>query len=392
MAVPLEKIYYTAMRKYGMALLSGTAGIWNPISWIHTVEDIQVVSFLKGQELVIITGINKPTKPQLIDFTKSVFQAKASGLVFNIGPFIHSVPEEIIQFGKENNFPIFTLPWEVKLVDFDREFCNLIIHSENEQHNLCSAFRTAIFSPEDTKLYLPILEEEGISLEEQYCLVKFMPQVPESTEHYDNTKLFYDLRQYCEKVMNKTGKRFVIFRHDYFMTIIIPDTSITQVKNILSEIYLFSEKFYQNVTLYCAVSRCNLELDRLSECYETLSLVCKLGVKQGRKVWLWEDLGVFSLLLSIHHQEQENIEEYYQATIGPLVTYDKENGTQYCRILQLYLESNGNMQDVADTCFLHRNTISYHLKKISEMLGCNLYSMRDRVMLSIAFYIKELQG
>lgn len=389
MAVPLEKIYYTAMRNYGMKLLGGASGIWNTISWIHTVEDIQVIDFLRGQELVIITGIKNPDVQQLYDFTKSVYEVKAGGLIFNIGPFISSVPEVIIQFANENNFPVFSLPWEVRLVDFNREFCNLIIRSEQESQNLCSAFRNAIFSPLETQLYLPVLQKEGISAEEKYCMVKCMPQIlGEDIQHYDNTKLYYDLRQHCERIMNKLQKKFVIFRHDCYLTIVIPATNRKQVQNVITEISSFWKWQKQSGRIYFAVSKFEITIERLSEYYDTLSYMCKLAAKEDKPVRYWNDLGILSLVFSIRDMEQ--LTDYENSVIGVLEKYDSENNTDYCRILSMYLERNGNMQEVADQCFLHRNTVSYHLKKISEMLGCDLYSTEDRVKLYIAFCIRDV--
>jgi len=388
-AVTLEKIYYTAMRKYGIKLLAGTSGIWNTISWIHTVEDIQVVDFLKGQELVIITGIKNPSEQELIDFTKSVFAAKASGLVFNIGPFIKSVPKEIISYASDNNFPIFTLPWEVRLVEFNREFCNLIIQSEQESQNLCSAFRNAIFSPSETELYLPVLQQEGISIDEKYCMVKCMPQITgEGAERYDNTRLFYDLRLHCEKIMIKTQKKFVIFRHDCYLTIVIPTTNKKQVQNIIAEISSFWKWQHQSGKIYFSVSKYDLTIDRLSEYFETLSIICKMAMQEDKTVWYWDELGILSLLLSV--RDMELLKDYENNTIGALEKYDIENDTNYCTILSKYLELNGNMQEVAEQCFVHRNTVSYYLKKISEMLGCDLYSTKDRVKLYIAFCIRDV--
>ena len=56
---------------------------------------------------------------------------------------------------------MFVLPWEVHLVDFNRELCNLIYRSEQEQDDLESAFRKAVFSPEKKEEYLPVLQERG---------------------------------------------------------------------------------------------------------------------------------------------------------------------------------------------------------------------------------------
>ncbi len=46
----------------------------------------------------------------------------ASGIVINTGPYIKKIPDEVIQFGNEFGFPIFTMPWEVHVVDVTRDF------------------------------------------------------------------------------------------------------------------------------------------------------------------------------------------------------------------------------------------------------------------------------
>lgn len=49
--------------------------------------------------------------------------------------------------------------------------------------------------------------------------------------------------------------------------------------------------------------------------------------------------------------------------LGELERLDQETGSEYIRILKCYLETNGNIGEVATECYLHRNTVSYHLKK-----------------------------
>lgn len=388
MSVQLEKIYYTAMRKYGMKLVAGTSGIWNNVSWIHAVEDSAVIDFLKGQELVLITGIKLLKEEELICFTKNCYEQEASGLVFNIGPYIKQVPEEVISFAEEMKFPVFTLPWEVHLVDFNREFCNMIFQVDQQEQNLCSAFRTAIFSPEKTSEYMLVLNKEGISVNEKYCLIKCMPQVENIGEEYDSSKLFYDLRLYCERILNRMQKRYVVFRHDVYLTIVISDVGKPEVDEMLKEIMQFGKWQNHKGKLYFAVSDYKLQIGELSEYYETLGWMCKLECKENQQVWYMEELGIYSLLFSA--KSPHILEKYKKSNLGALEKYDLENGTDYCNILYAYLKSNGKMQEVADQCFLHRNTVSYHLKKISEILECNLYSTEDRVRLYLALQIKDI--
>ena len=58
----------------------------------------------------------------------------------------------------------------------------------------------------------------------------------------------------------------------------------------------------------------------------------------------------------------------------------------------IYLETNGNIGEVATECFLHRNTVSYHLKKISEITGKELNSTKDRSDWYLAYQIDEFLG
>ena len=130
MAATLEKIYEVALHHYHMKLVAGREGLSNLVDWVHVVEEMDYVHFLKGRELIITTGIKEPDDAQLLEFTRRVYVTGASGLVFNVGRYIRSVPKEVQEFGENNDFPVFVLPWEVHLVDFNRELCNLIYRSE----------------------------------------------------------------------------------------------------------------------------------------------------------------------------------------------------------------------------------------------------------------------
>lgn len=388
MSVSLERIYYNAMRKYSMKIIAGTAGIWNNVSWIHIVEDVQVADFLNGQELVVITGINRPDKAKLLEYIQKICEKEASGVIFNIGPFITEIPREIIEFCEEKGFPAFILPWEVHLVDFNKDFCRLIIYSEQDTQNLCSAYRNAIFNPEHTENYLPYLKSMFISPDEKYCLVKCMLSLDEDYEGIDITQTFYDIRLHFERVMNATQKKYVIFKYYNYITTVIPDTGMEEVSKIIKGYLSFNRWRSLKGKLSIAASRYDLLLSELPEAFDSLTFVCRLGKKVNIPVWYWEDLGVWNLILSIKNKSV--LAAYKEANIGVLEKYDKDNGTDYCRILNLYFEYNGNLPEIAAECYIHRNTAAYHIKKIEEMLACDMHSTKDRVRLYLALCIKEI--
>ena len=52
MAATLEKIYEVALHHYHMKLVAGREGLSNLVDWVHVVEEMDYVHFLKGRELI----------------------------------------------------------------------------------------------------------------------------------------------------------------------------------------------------------------------------------------------------------------------------------------------------------------------------------------------------
>lgn len=100
-----------------MNLICGENNINNLVNWVHMLEDPETANFLHGQELIFSTGIGHANTDWLLDFAKGLVANQASGLVLNIGPYIHSVPEDLIAYCREVQFPLFTIPWKTRIVD-----------------------------------------------------------------------------------------------------------------------------------------------------------------------------------------------------------------------------------------------------------------------------------
>ena len=73
MAATLEKIYEVALHHYHMKLVAGREGLSNLVDWVHVVEEMDYMHFLKGRELIVTTGIKEPDDAQLLEFTRRVY-------------------------------------------------------------------------------------------------------------------------------------------------------------------------------------------------------------------------------------------------------------------------------------------------------------------------------
>ena len=389
MSVALEKIYYIAMRKYKMELIAGKGGLSSNVSWLHIVEEIKYASFLTGGELVLYTGVKEKTS-NLLSFVKEIQKYNASGLVINIGEYIDEVSSEIIDYANENAFPIFTLPWEVHLIEISREFGSMIIRSEEYDKNLCAAFKSAIFSPDDKDEYIPILKKNNM-LSKKYCLVKCKPEIMyDNSDELDTTKLYYDLREIFSRVLNQYREKYVVFRHEKYLTVIIPEASKDECNRIICSIKQGTKAIELINNIYFAVSRFNMDIEEMHRDYKNLSTVIKLMEKEHRDICYMDEMGLLNIIFAV--ENINSLLQYKTNTIGKLEKFDLENGTNYIGILKSYLDNDCNMNYAAKSFYLHRNTMAYHLNKISEILNVDLYSMKDRTRLYMALIINNIYG
>ena len=84
------------------------------------------------------------------------------------------------------------------------------------------------------------------------------------------------------------------------------------------------------------------------------------------------------------------MKQYYDAKLGVLEKHDRNNGSDYLEFLTVYLTSNCNINDTADKLFIHRNTVVYKIKKINELLDCDLNELEVRVNLYLAIMLKNI--
>ena len=136
MALTLKKIYEHTQKCYGIKLLAGKRGLSQVIKWIHTLESEQAAGFLHGGELVFTTGIGIEDPGWLLRFAEILKKQKACGLVVNLGPYVKVLPKELEQYCDQAAFPLFTVPWETRLVDMTRDFCNQIIEEEKTEESV----------------------------------------------------------------------------------------------------------------------------------------------------------------------------------------------------------------------------------------------------------------
>ena len=87
-----------------------------------------------------------------------------------------------------------------------------------------------------------------------------------------------------------------------------------------------------------------------------------------------------------------DIKEFCHAGVIKLYEYDQTNKTDYYTTLYEYLKKDKNVVATSEVLFIHRNTVSYRLEKIEELLGIKLRECDETMDIIMTYKILECQA
>jgi len=80
-----------------------------------------------------------------------------------------------------------------------------------------------------------------------------------------------------------------------------------------------------------------------------------------------DDLGVYGLLLGV--AGGEDVARFVRRTVGPVLDYDAERGSELARTLLTWYSCGGNLTRTAAELYVHVNTLYQRLDRVSSLLG-----------------------
>lgn len=382
MSITVSKLCANAQSNYVMKLVGGKEGLGNYVRWVHLVENADVSPFLHGNEMVFMTGVGINDEGHLLRFVEELIEKRCSALVINTGKYIKSIPQSVKDCCDINSLPLFTVPWEVKLIDITYDFCHRIVTGEEIETALATALRNLIFSPENEAGYKSTLERRSYFPSSDYCvgICGF------SKTELGDDELKKAATSAMQKVLNTSGRQFSFFFQDKNLVTVCPDCKEEDVRKIISTFDTIFNSGGEGATLTCGISPSKQGYAAVSDGYRKAVMALKVATLHGESCVGYSDMGIYKLL--VHIKDTSVLHEIYDETLGTLEEFDSANGTDYMETLKRYLENDSSVQEVARITFVHRNTVNYKLRRIKEILGCEL-NYEDKLRLMLSFFIKE---
>ncbi len=145
-------------------------------------------------------------------------------------------------------------------------------------------------------------------------------------------------------------------------------------------------------TVSIGISSPVAELSQFRETYDCARQGLQIGrvfqSKPRSTVTHYEDLGIFRIISLT--ESSASIERFCQDTIGAVLAYDKQNGTELAATLRVFLEQNQNLAQAAKMLNIHYNTLRYRLNRIKELLGDALEHPQQRLTVEVALHLHAL--
>ena len=116
-------------------VIAGMGGMDRDIRWSYKAENINFENWVHGKELLIISSpVTQRKNYNLYKIIEKAIRLQMSCALLLIGDnYVSSVDEDVLELAERNSFPLFTIPWNVPLLDFFEELGHAISYLDDRK-------------------------------------------------------------------------------------------------------------------------------------------------------------------------------------------------------------------------------------------------------------------
>ncbi|WP_431027440.1 PucR family transcriptional regulator [Lysinibacillus sp. LZ02] len=370
-----------------LQLIAGESGIYRRVNGINIVEKEELTMFCRPNELVVTTGVLIANDINALQrLIRQTFNKRTAGFIINIGPYIPQIPDCIIQFANEQEYPLFQMEWEHRVTDLLKATFQFITTNQQERSLEEQAMNQLLFSYQHHVTHLSeTLERLNFPKHAEYGIIVCATR-SEAT----------NIRRYATFVLTAFQQRYEHFIHFQYRNQLIYLIDRTSVKTInipfsqtVTSIYNRIEKKYGELDVIIGMGSFYTALEKIHKSYEEALTVIQLAnLHNNQYLYKYKDIGAYQIIMGIDNPIL--LENFHQEMLGRLYRYDELNNTDFILFLRIYLEENGSTNRISQRTFIHRNTVLYKVNKIETLLDINLNNTFTKTNLYLAFLIEDV--
>ena len=386
-ALMLKTVFEQTRDKYELKILAGEAGLSRSLRWLYFCEDIENENFLRGGELMVLTGHGFRNRDHFEAFIQMLIRKHSCGAIVNVGKYIfeHEISETLRARCEEAQFPLITMPWKYHLTDIMQDYSRQIFFRTHEQDRLACIFQTLLRNgdldsqQDEASLAAYQFDPAGI-----FSVAAIIFEPKKGAPSWEMA--FHDLRVLAENHLNQTGEKVCVFSYQNQLVMVFHREEHERTRVLANEILDLAEQNFPKYQFFCGVGSALTGVRSIRESYMRAWAAVHWGKSQGVRLLTFRDMGIFQLFFTCR---DEAVLKELTGVLTPLEDYDTNYGTQLVDTLRHYLHFNGSVNLVSDALFCHRNTTNYRIKKIKDLLGSDLEERNIRFQLQMAFHVQE---
>lgn len=390
MSLSLRNIYEETKQRYRLRLICGEKGLDRLMSWVYISEDLSTSEFLQDGELVISTGIISRHNPDWLEaFVRVLIGHGICGLILNVGPYVKAddITPEIRTLCDAAGFPVFTMPWQIRIYDITHDYYNRIFLDSQNETAIIQAF-SDLLRRHDMDCCLSTLNTCGFPTVQPYavaCIV--FPVLSEKNTQGKNALPLFSAISICERFLKEVYASFQFFRYRETFLLIATEDSLKHFQEVLSSLAMEWKRHFPDIPFYAGIGSLSSALPEIPRSYEHALAALSMAQQQNTHLLSFEDLGFLKILLSV--QDHAILKTYVTEHLGALISYDHAHKSNYLETLHQYLICNGSIQKIADALYCHRNTVNYRIQILKQEFGYDLDDSHVKFELTAAFEVQR---
>lgn len=380
-----------------LKLKAGENGLQKSVRWIYFADCLQCVkseykieNYIHGDEFVVLTNpsVTDDSK-KLMALIHQMYEYRITALGINEG----QISEELIEYCEEKNLPLFELPEKYPLIDLSQIICRKLVLEENDR-NAAEQLFSSILDAEHLSRERVMAQARylNIDLEGSFFVAEFAftsKKAESGCENEDSLAAGRNVKRMIRAEFSSFIKQdILILPQAGSILALIPDREETEscIKEIFSRIVDRAQREY-GMDLRIGVGNSKAYLDEVKKSRNEASAALQAAEVSSLKgkIFFYRDQGIYTLLS--HVDDTRILDTYVEEKLGKLLQADELNDGKLSETLENYLNCSCNAKKTAEEMFLHRNTLNYRLKKIREILDCDLEKLDTCLELKLAFLI-----
>lgn len=384
MSLSLEDIIVQCGESYKLKLIAGHEGCTGTVEWVHLVEDVKVIQFLWPNDLALTLGMGFQKEEDLLDCIKRLVQRHCSGLIINTGKYIPEVPQAIIDYCNEHDFPLITMPWEIHVTTAIKDISVRCMYSENEDQLVGQRLIEAFKDPDLIDVYrndfMSAFDVEG---KFQTCMIQ-VENTGDLTP-IQQQRLASRIRFYFKRI----DALYQMFWYGSYIVLIVNNMNEEELLHITQTMHNNAMNKLQENPLHIGIGTQIQDIHNIISSVKRATAALKYGIIFNQDITRFQDMKQYQILFMV--EDTTLLDEFYHKKLKKIIEYDIKHNTELEKTLYYYIKHNGSIQKIADSLYAHRNTINYRITKIKEILDTDLSTQEELFQYSLAFYIKKMR-